>query len=132
MIGWRLPEVSLTFPALALVNATFFHIGPTLVQRAFRRAPSPRSSFSARRHLVVLRSLPGRSPHHAGRSSLRFRRGSPDGLPDTVAATKRTLTELQKQRLTVLERSRRFELTRVRLQADMHFMLRVLKSVIGP
>ncbi len=35
MIGWRLPEVSLTFPALALVNATFFHIGPTLVQRRF-------------------------------------------------------------------------------------------------
>ncbi len=35
MIGWRLPEVSLTFPALALINALFFHIGPTLVQRRF-------------------------------------------------------------------------------------------------
>ena len=31
MIGWRLPEVSLTFPALALINSLFFHIGPTLV-----------------------------------------------------------------------------------------------------
>ena len=35
VIGWRLPEVSLTFPALALVNALLFHIGPTLVQRRF-------------------------------------------------------------------------------------------------
>ncbi len=35
MIGWRLPEVSLMFPALALVNAVLFHIGPTLVQRRF-------------------------------------------------------------------------------------------------
>lgn len=35
MIGWRLPEVSLTFPALALSNALLFHIGLTLVQRRF-------------------------------------------------------------------------------------------------
>jgi tryptophan-rich sensory protein len=35
MIGWQLPEVSLMFPALALVNALLFHIGPTLVQRHF-------------------------------------------------------------------------------------------------
>jgi len=35
MIGWRLPEVSLTFPALTLINSLFFHIGPTLVQRRF-------------------------------------------------------------------------------------------------
>jgi len=35
IIGWRLPEVSLTFPALALVNALLFHIGPTLVRRRF-------------------------------------------------------------------------------------------------
>lgn len=35
MIGWRLPEVSLMFPALALINALFFYIGPTLVQRRF-------------------------------------------------------------------------------------------------
>ena len=35
MIGWRLPEVSLTFPTLALVNALLFHIGPTVVQRRF-------------------------------------------------------------------------------------------------
>jgi hypothetical protein len=35
MIGWRLPEVSLTFPALALINSLFFHIGPPLVQRRF-------------------------------------------------------------------------------------------------
>ena len=35
MIGWQLPEVSLMFPALALVNALVFHIGPTLVQRRF-------------------------------------------------------------------------------------------------
>ena len=35
MMGWQLPEVSLMFPALALVNALLFHIGPTLVQRRF-------------------------------------------------------------------------------------------------
>lgn len=35
MIGWRLPEVSLAFPALALINAVFFHVGPTLIQRVF-------------------------------------------------------------------------------------------------
>jgi Protein of unknown function with HXXEE motif len=35
MIGRQLPEVSLMFPALALVNALLFHIGPTLVQRRF-------------------------------------------------------------------------------------------------
>lgn len=35
MIGWRLPEASLMFPALALINSLFFHIGPTLVQRRF-------------------------------------------------------------------------------------------------
>ena len=35
MIGWRLPEVSLTFPALALINSLFFHVGPPLVQRRF-------------------------------------------------------------------------------------------------
>ena len=35
MVGWRLPEVSLMFPALALVNAVLFHILPTLLQRRF-------------------------------------------------------------------------------------------------
>ncbi len=35
MVSWRLPEVSLTFPALALINAVFFHIGPTALQRRF-------------------------------------------------------------------------------------------------
>jgi hypothetical protein len=35
MVGWRLPEVSLAFPALALVNAVLFHIGPTVRQRLF-------------------------------------------------------------------------------------------------
>jgi hypothetical protein len=35
MIGWRLPEVSLMFPALAIVNAIFFHIAPTVIQRRF-------------------------------------------------------------------------------------------------
>lgn len=35
MIGWRLPEVSLRFLALALINALFFHIGSPLIQRRF-------------------------------------------------------------------------------------------------
>jgi Protein of unknown function with HXXEE motif len=35
VIGWRLPEASLAFPALALINAVFFHIDPTLVRRVF-------------------------------------------------------------------------------------------------
>ncbi len=34
-IGWTMPEVSLMFPALALINAVFFHIGPTILQRRF-------------------------------------------------------------------------------------------------
>ena len=34
-IGWTMPEVSLMFPALALINAIFFHIGPTILQRHF-------------------------------------------------------------------------------------------------
>lgn len=35
MVGWRAPEVSLAFPALALINAVFFHIGPTVIKRRF-------------------------------------------------------------------------------------------------
>jgi hypothetical protein len=35
MVRWRLPEVSLAFPALALVNAMLSHIGPTIGQRLF-------------------------------------------------------------------------------------------------
>ncbi len=35
MIGWRRPEVALAFPAFMLVNATLFHILPTLVTRVF-------------------------------------------------------------------------------------------------
>ena len=35
MVGWKLPEVSLMFPALALVNGVVFHVGPTLLQRRF-------------------------------------------------------------------------------------------------
>jgi Protein of unknown function with HXXEE motif len=35
MVGWRLPGISLAFPALALINAVFFHIGPTVLQRRF-------------------------------------------------------------------------------------------------
>lgn len=35
MVGWRMPEASLAFPAVALVNAVFAHIGPTVIQRRF-------------------------------------------------------------------------------------------------
>lgn len=35
MIGWRLPEVSLAFPALMLINAAFLHILPILRYRQF-------------------------------------------------------------------------------------------------
>lgn len=35
MIGWRLPEVSLAFPALMLINAVFLHIIPILRYRQF-------------------------------------------------------------------------------------------------
>lgn len=34
-VAWRLPAVSLMFPALALINGIFFHIGPTLAQGRF-------------------------------------------------------------------------------------------------
>lgn len=35
MVGWRLPELSLTLPALMTINAIFFHILPTVVKRHF-------------------------------------------------------------------------------------------------
>jgi len=35
MIGWRRPEVSLSFPAFMLVNAVLFHIVPTAITRIF-------------------------------------------------------------------------------------------------
>ncbi len=35
MVGWQCPEFSLMFPALMVINAVFFHIAPTLVQRTF-------------------------------------------------------------------------------------------------
>ncbi len=34
-VGWRLPEFSLAFPALMVINGVFFHILPTLVQRRY-------------------------------------------------------------------------------------------------
>lgn len=35
MIGWQLPELSLTLPALMAINAIFFHILPTVAKRRF-------------------------------------------------------------------------------------------------
>jgi hypothetical protein len=35
IIGWRLPAVSLAFPALMLINAVFFHILPFVVKKKF-------------------------------------------------------------------------------------------------
>jgi hypothetical protein len=35
MIGWKLPDVSLMFPAFALTNAVFFHVLPLLFFRRF-------------------------------------------------------------------------------------------------
>jgi hypothetical protein len=34
-IGWRLPAVSLAFPALMLINAIFFHILPFIAKKKF-------------------------------------------------------------------------------------------------
>lgn len=34
-VGWRLPEFSLIYPALMVINALFFHILPTVVFRRF-------------------------------------------------------------------------------------------------
>jgi hypothetical protein len=34
-IGWRLPALSLAFPALMLINAVFFHILPFVVNKKF-------------------------------------------------------------------------------------------------
>jgi len=34
-VGWRCPEIALAFPALMLINATFFHVLPVLVTRMF-------------------------------------------------------------------------------------------------
>ena len=93
MIGWRLPEVSLMFPALALINALFFHIGPTLVQRRF----SPGTITAVLLFLPVgIWAYNGAYLDGVlkGKRSLCSRRGSPDGLPDSIAATKRTLAEL--------------------------------------
>jgi len=35
MIGWKLPAVSLMFPAVAIVNAIFLHIIPTIKARRY-------------------------------------------------------------------------------------------------
>lgn len=35
IIGWRLPAMSLAFPALMLINAVFFHILPFVVKKKF-------------------------------------------------------------------------------------------------
>lgn len=35
MIGWKLPALALTIPALMFINGLFFHILPTLLQRKF-------------------------------------------------------------------------------------------------
>lgn len=35
IIGWRLPALSLAFPALMLINAVFFHILPFIVKKKF-------------------------------------------------------------------------------------------------
>lgn len=34
-VGWRLPEFSLAFPALMIINATLFHVLPYLVTRIY-------------------------------------------------------------------------------------------------
>lgn len=34
-IGWQLPEFSLIYPSLMIINATFFHVGPTIFYRRF-------------------------------------------------------------------------------------------------
>jgi hypothetical protein len=34
-VGWRLPALSLAFPALMIINAVFFHILPLVVTRKF-------------------------------------------------------------------------------------------------
>ena len=35
MVGWRAPWFSLGLPALMLINATFFHVAPTLAKRVY-------------------------------------------------------------------------------------------------
>jgi len=34
-VGWRLPEFSLIYPALMVINAIFFHISPTVAKKVF-------------------------------------------------------------------------------------------------
>jgi hypothetical protein len=34
-IGWRLPEFSLIYPALMVINAIFFHLSPTFFYRRY-------------------------------------------------------------------------------------------------
>lgn len=35
MVGWREPWFALSFPALMLINATFFHVLPTILTRVY-------------------------------------------------------------------------------------------------
>lgn len=35
MVGWRAPWFALGLPALMLINATFFHVAPTLAKRVY-------------------------------------------------------------------------------------------------
>jgi len=34
-VGWRLPEFSLIYPALMVINAIFFHLAPTLIYKRY-------------------------------------------------------------------------------------------------
>lgn len=34
-VGWKQPAFALTYPALMIINATFFHLAPTLGKRVF-------------------------------------------------------------------------------------------------
>lgn len=34
-VGWKQPAFALTYPALMIINATFFHVGPTVTTRVF-------------------------------------------------------------------------------------------------
>lgn len=35
LVGWRLPEYSLIFPALMVINAVLFHLAPTIARKRF-------------------------------------------------------------------------------------------------
>jgi hypothetical protein len=86
-IGWRLPALSLAFPALMLINAVFFHILPFVVKKKF--SPGLISAVVAARHMAVLRGEQRRRINDDDSNHCSRFGGGLDGIPNHPPQTER-------------------------------------------